>query len=27
MLLIAVNDWPSKTWRSRVIVTESGTSR
>src|SRR5271166_3811279 len=27
MLLIAANDWPSKAWRSRVIVTESGTSR
>jgi hypothetical protein len=27
MLLIAASDWPSKAWRSRVIVTESGTSR
>ena len=27
MLLIAASDWLSKAWRSRVIVTESGTSR
>src|SRR5271166_2337689 len=27
MLLIAASDWPSKAWRSRVIVTEPGTSR
>ena len=27
MLLIAASDWPSKAWRWRVIVTESGTSR
>jgi hypothetical protein len=27
VLLIAASDWPSKVWRSRVIVTESGTSR
>src|ERR1700736_4109988 len=27
MLLITASDWPSKAWRSRVIVAESGTSR
>src|ERR1700736_6250434 len=27
MLLITASDWPSKAWRSRVTVAESGTSR
>jgi len=27
MLLITASDWPSKAWRSRVMVTESGISR
>ena len=27
MLVITASDWPSKAWRSRVMVTESGISR
>ena len=27
MLLITASDWPSKAWRSRVMVSESGISR
>ena len=27
MLLITASDWPSKAWRSRVMVTEFGMSR